>query len=117
MSLFRAIAAALVGQDLGERPGCAAADQIIAELDAAGWPRNAIAEHRRQTLEAGQRWPHPINPTYRGDVGAAQASATLAGVRKLLAVDGAPRVHSADVALDQRDRQLIAELPPHHVQR
>lgn len=120
MSLFRAVAAALVGQDVGEQSAVAeltTPEQIVTELEAAGWASDAIAEHRAQTLAAGERWPHPIRPEHRGEVGAAQASATLAAVRKLLAVDGAPRVRASGLSLDQRDRQLIADLPPHHVQR
>lgn len=118
MTLFRAVAAALTGEDPAEsNTSVTDAAQIVQALAELGWSRERIAEHRTATLEDGERWPHPISAELRGEVGAAQASATLASVRKLLAVDGAPRLRSAEATLDQRDRQLIADLPPHHVQR
>ena len=76
MTLFRAVGAALVGVDLGDSPAVSVAE-IIAELAEHGYDAEQIAAHRDDCVIAGQRWPHPVDASLRGDLGAAQVSANV----------------------------------------
>lgn len=116
MSVFQAVSAALTGQDLGDR---AVTDPtgIAAELAGFGWDAARIAAHRDDCVIAGQRWPHPVDASLRGDLGAAQVSAKVNAVRALLGLAGPVRLRNSAARPDRRDLELMNDRPPHHVQR
>lgn len=114
-----ALAFALVGERL-ELPVADAvgAMQFVPQLTRVGWPPQRIAAHAAAERAAGRPWPHPVDPAERGGLGPAQFHAALASLRQELGLDGlvaAPP--SARTTLTADERRLLADAPPHSVQR
>lgn len=113
MALFAAVAASLTGQQMTDLPA-RTPEQIVAALGRQGWSASVIASHRDRVIESGRRWPHPIDPRLRDGVGAAQVAAVVSAVTQLLNLGGPSRLRQANTVPDARDRELIAQVPPHH---
>lgn len=113
------LAFALTGEWLGLLPGAGPeVDALIGQLGAAGWAPDTIADHARAVQEAGRPWPHPVPTDRRSSLGAAQFHAALARLREQLGVDGlVTQAPSGRTALNADERRLLAEAPPHAVQR
>lgn len=111
-----ALAWALVGEEvsLGSQPVPDVAG-LLRDLDAAGWPRERIADHARTALVRGGPWPHTIPAPMRAGLGPAQLFAALGGVRRSLGLEVLEtRPPSSRTRLDADERRLQADVPPHH---
>jgi hypothetical protein len=111
-----ALGYALTGEDLpvGEATG-PDVPALVAELSAAGWPGERIAEHARARAAAGEGWPHQIPRHLRQGCGAAQLAAALGAARSLLGLTTLEtRAPSGRTRLDADEQRLIREKPPHH---
>lgn len=102
-----ALAYALVGVEL-ELGVQAAPDPaaVLAELAERGY--------HGERLVAAARTPHPVPPSLRQGIGAAQFHAALGQLRALAHADGlreaAPSRRSV---LDAAERRLVEDVPPH----
>jgi hypothetical protein len=76
-----------------------------------------LVDHIRQTLDAGDPWPHPVPADLMTGLGYAQFSAALAQLRSELGLSNAggtaPRVGTSQ-PLSAAERRLLDEVPPHH---
>lgn len=111
-----ALGQALVGEvfDFAEtgRPDPAT---LIALLAGRGWDAAAIGEHAAEQMEAELPWPHPVEPTLKQGLGAAQFQASLLAVRGLLGLVVLDvRAPSNRTTLNADELRLLREVPPHH---
>lgn len=101
-----ALAYALTGEEV-DVPAAAAPDpdRLLADLAAAGWPRErlAVAARRRRVLP----------PEVLSALGAARFAATVADLRKRLDAVGETRAPSPRRTLTADERRLLADRPPH----
>ncbi|MVA76602.1 hypothetical protein GC722_11290 [Auraticoccus sp. F435] len=93
-------------------PGSGVVARARALLAAHGWDQAAVREHAAARQAAEQPWPHPLPEGWVGPGGHAQLQA---GLQQLLDELGARAVRppGPSAPLSARDRQLIADRPPH----
>lgn len=81
-------------------------DRMPGGLDAV---KAEIAE-RRST----HAWPHPVPENLMYGLGPAQFASALTALRRELGVDARARTVRAARSLDEDERRLQADVPPHH---
>lgn len=114
MSLFSAIHYALTGQQAESDEDARDPKTLAKKLLQSGWSKEDLLEIRDAAFADERRWPFPVDPAIRGEVGAAQAKACISQVCEHLGLNAKPRLRDASAPLSQHDRQLIEQLPPHH---
>lgn len=111
------MAFALVGEDLDlglqERPEV---DVMLDAMGCLGWTCAAIAHHVVQMRADETAWPHHVPAALRDGLGAAQFHAAVLKAREALDLEE-HRVPPSGAKLTEADRRLLADVPPHHVQR
>ncbi len=87
--------------------------EIAHFLSQEGWDESALCHLRQQASDASRPWPLIPAPSMREGISAAQLL-TLA--RKVIEIigDGRNIQVRRPGKLSDRDRQLIADRPPHH---
>lgn len=116
----QALAWAVTGQahpELGEQRGPdlpALAERLLAEPGA----RQQIQQLTEAERARGATWPTAVPPQLMGGLGAAQFTAALADLCRLLSdvtSPGAPlRPVLSSRAPDAAERRLLEDVPPHH---
>ena len=87
---------------------------LHAVLADEGWDAAALRSHARAVVAGGGVWPHPVPDDLRLRVGSARLLAALQGVQRDLGLFGVATAPAAPRALTADERQLQAEVPPHH---
>jgi len=88
---------------------------VVAWLALNGWPVDRLAARQTAEIQAGRRWPAVIPRECRGGRSPAQVAGGVADVVRRLGLDHAPAaLRCAGTPLDEGDRRLLAERPPHH---
>ena len=87
--------------------------QLAAQLEALGWSRETLAELRRECQERRAPWPFPIDLETLRRIGFARFDAALAEARELLGLAGLASAQLSDRPLNQDERRLQQDRPPH----
>lgn len=88
--------------------------KIAKALEVAGWSSARIQTIRDAAIGAGDSWPFVVPSAARGRLGAAQLLAASKVVAAELGISPEVRLRDRGMALDARDRALLADRPPHH---
>ena len=77
---------------------------------------DALAVHRRATLQTGGSWPHPVPSELMAGLGYAQFGAALTQLIRELGLDepGVVATQTSMVSVTPDVRRLLDEVPPHH---
>ena len=113
-SLSSLLAYALTGDEVPIRDTDGTTKDFLAALGEAGWPPERISRLANQAWEQESRWPYPLPPHALDDVGPAQWYAALTDVRTVLGLDAIRQAPSKRTVLNEAERRLMADLPPHH---
>jgi hypothetical protein len=114
----QALAYAVTGRRYAELGEQAAPDlRGLAQALESAAGDDSLPRHVRETLEAGEPWPHPVPADLMTGLGYAQFSAALAQLRSELDLTrpaGMPPRVGASQPLSPADRRLLDDVPPHH---
>ncbi len=106
------LASCLVGVQVELRGVEPTARAVLAALDEAGWPADAITAIAYDRVAAEEPWPFPV-PREVVASGPAQWYAIVGEARALLGLDGELRPPSTRTALTADERRLLTDVPPH----
>jgi len=113
-SLSSLLAYALTGEHLTIRDTDGSTEGFLKALDEAGWPPEKVVHVATQAWEQEASWPYPLPPHSLDSVGPAQWYAALTDVRAKLGLDAIRQAPSRRTVLNEAERRLMADLPPHH---
>jgi len=108
------LAYALTGEELPIRDTDGSTRDFLAALDEAGWPADRVVRLANDAWEKQIGWPYPLPPHSLDVVGAAQWYAALTDVRAALGLDAIQQAPSRRTVLNEAERRLMVDLPPHH---